>query len=254
MSGSRGCSTIGKPIAPTRLRHRRADLGPARGRPVEAIDAAMILLIEPIGMPADAAARNAGRARIRDPDRHENRPCTPAFSGRQSVPRVGDSKTPPLDMPMIEMLRIARIDQDRVQLRPVRRAVLVAAAPCPCAADASLKPSTPDQVAPPSVGAEEALRRGPGVPDAPARRVPRREPERVIDGAAAALGRTPAGAPPPSTCAHGRSSERPSGRDGRSAPRRAASCRRAGRAARDGRCAEEVRPGELPLTTRGIAR
>src|SRR5205814_8421250 len=76
-------------------------------------------------------------------------------------------------------------DQNRVELRAVGRAVLVAAAPRLAfrmiveAVDAD-----PGRAA--VGGAEQSLRRSAGVPDAGFRRVSRRQPERMIGGAAAA--------------------------------------------------------------------
>ena len=140
-----------------------------------------------------------------------------------------------------------------MQLRAVGRAVLVAAAPRLAlrmlveAVDA-----VPRRAA--VLRAEQSLRRRARVPDARLRRVARRQPERVIDDAAAALARTPAAWSPPSRSCRDRSSETPSGRGARCARRRAASCRRADRQRVMDDVAEEMRPGELPRAARGIAR
>ena len=87
------------------------------------------------------------------------------------------------------------------------------------------------------LGAEQSLRRGAGVPDAGLARMAGREPEGVVDRAALSRPRRPwgrpAAAPPPSSCGRDRSSETSSAPDGRSWPRRAASCRRADRARGD---------------------
>ena len=84
----------------------------------------------------------------------------------------------------IHMQRVTRVDQDRMQFRSVRRAVLVAAAPRLAlrmrveTRDPFPRRATVDR-------AEESLRRGAGPPDARLRSVARCEPERVIDDAAA---------------------------------------------------------------------
>src|SRR5436190_15848425 len=85
------------------------------------------------------------------------------------------------------MLRIARVDEDGVQLGAIGRSILIAAAPrlalrmaveaidaFPCRA---------------AVGrAEQPLRRSTGVPCALFRRVPRCQPKCVVDDASAAFG------------------------------------------------------------------
>src|SRR6266581_3018379 len=86
----------------------------------------------------------------------------------------------------IHVRRIARIDLNRMQLRTVRRAVLVAAAPC-----LTLRMLVEAIHSPPRcsvvVRHEQSLRRRSRIPDARARRVARRQPERVVDDAIAAL-------------------------------------------------------------------
>src|SRR5215475_8694508 len=83
----------------------------------------------------------------------------------------------------VEMRRVARIDDDRVQLRPVRRAVLYGAHPFPV-----LRVVVDKRKRHPSdatiLGAEQPLWRSARIPDARLTRVTRHEPERVIDRAA----------------------------------------------------------------------
>ena len=85
--------------------------------------------------------------------------------------------------PDVQVLRVARIDEDRVELGPVRRAVLVAAAPL--LAVRMLVEAGDARPGRAAVGrAEEPLRRRARVPDAELGRVARREPERVVDACA----------------------------------------------------------------------
>ena len=158
---------------------------------------------------------------------------SPFTSGAQVGPRSSDSCTPPLDMRHVEVRRVARVDDDRVQLGAVGRAVLLAAHPR-AVLRVVVEPGhrLPGDAA--VLGAEQALRRGARVPDAGLARVAGRQPEGVVDGAALhrplAPSGTPAAALPPSRCGRGRWSERRSGRGGRSSPPPAACGRRAGRA------------------------
>src|SRR5205823_3304489 len=88
----------------------------------------------------------------------------------------------------VHVLRVARIDQDRMQFRPVRRAVLVAATP---------RLSLPMRIEPAHslprgtvVGrSEQALRRGAGVPDARLPDVTRRQPEGMVNDTPTAFGK-----------------------------------------------------------------
>src|SRR5207253_4814889 len=84
----------------------------------------------------------------------------------------------------IEPARLARIDQDRMELRAVGRAVLLAAGPLPVhrvlVEAAHALPARPAVL-----GAEQALRRGARVPDAGFVGMAGGQPEHMIDGAAA---------------------------------------------------------------------
>ena len=86
----------------------------------------------------------------------------------------------------IHVRRISRIDLNGVELRTVRCAVLVAAAPC-----LALRMRIESFHSPPRsaviVGHEKTLRRRPRVPDAGVRRMSGGQPECVIDDALAAL-------------------------------------------------------------------
>src|SRR3989344_1075898 len=78
------------------------------------------------------------------------------------------------------MRGVARVDDDRVHLRPVGRAVLHAAHP---RAELRIIVDNGERVPGDAtvVGAEQALRRGPGVPRVGLVRMARCEPEGVID-------------------------------------------------------------------------
>jgi hypothetical protein len=129
--------------------------------------------------------------------------------------------------------RVARVDDDRVQLRPVRRAVLHAAHPLRYCGS-SLMHENGAQVTPPSAERNSPCGEVPAY-QTPARRRARRQPEGVIDRApgrpSPEAGRAKAGGCAlPSSVGRGRSSGRSSARGGRSSPPRAACGRRAGRA------------------------
>ena len=160
---------------------------------------------------------------------------TPWLSGCQSRAAVGGLEHAAARHADVHVRRIARIDQDRVQLRAVGRAVLVAAAPR-LALRMRVEAGDAFQVAPPSSERNSPCGDVPAYQTPGCDAWPGRQPERVVDDAPAVRRRTPAASPPPSTSGRGRSSGTPSGRDARCAPRRAASCRRAGRAPRGGRC------------------
>ena len=108
---------------------------------------------------------------------HEGRPGPPAVEGLvDAAARHGE----------VEVRRVARVDEDRVELRPVRRAVLDRSHPRPelrVVVDGGER--LPGDAA--VVGAEEPLRRRPGVPGTRLGRMAGREPERVVDGAAVPL-------------------------------------------------------------------
>ena len=112
---------------------------------------------------------------------------TPRLSGCQSAPPSVDSNRPPPDSPTYRCLGSQRIDDDRVELAAVRGRVLVAAAPV-ASARVVVEAGDPGPRDAAVVGAEQPLRRGSGVPDLRLGRVPRRQPERVVDHAAAAGG------------------------------------------------------------------
>ncbi len=80
----------------------------------------------------------------------------------------------------VEMRGVARIDQDRMQLGAVRRAVLIAAAPR-FALRMRIEPADAFPRGAAVVGAEESLRRGSRIPGAGLAGMSRCQPERVID-------------------------------------------------------------------------
>ncbi len=81
------------------FRHRRTDIDPTVPRTIQPIDPAVILVVEPVGIPRmqPQAMRIVPELRI---GVRQNSALTPRFSGRQSAPPSVDSKTPPLDIPM----------------------------------------------------------------------------------------------------------------------------------------------------------
>ena len=110
---------------------------------------------------------------------------TPRLSGRQSAPPSVDSKMPPLDIPMY-MWRASR-GSTRIECSFGPSGVPSWSPPhhalrCGC----SLKPSTPAHVTPPSAERNSPCGEVPAYQTPGSRRVPRREPERVVDRAAAA--------------------------------------------------------------------
>src|SRR5450631_468640 len=167
------------------LGHARADVLPELGRPVEAVDAAMVLLIEPVRHDRMQAHAVRIMAEIRRWLRQEIR-----FDARvERAPiraRVGRFEYASARHADIHVIAIARVDQDRMELGSVRRSVLVTAAPCLAhrvlveAVDA-----VPRRAA--VLGAKQPLRRRAHVPSSRLRRVSRREPEAVIDDTSAAL-------------------------------------------------------------------
>ena len=88
-----------KPDRANALRHARADILPSLRGTVEAVDAAVILLIKTIRQdrmqPYAMRIMTEFRRRLRQEIRLD-----PGFSGLQAAPPLPDSKTPPLDMPM----------------------------------------------------------------------------------------------------------------------------------------------------------
>ena len=119
--------------------------------PVEPVNAAVVLLIEPIGIAADASARSADRGRTPGRDPAGSRRARPGSAASSRAPRVGRLEHAAARHADVHMLRIARIDRGssaasgRPACRPGRRRTT------PCAAGCALNPSTPSHVAPPSV-------------------------------------------------------------------------------------------------------
>ena len=121
---------------------------------------------------------------------------TPRLSGMPVGAGVGGFEDAAAGHPDVQVARVERVDEDRVQLAAVGRAVLVAAAPR-LARGCSLNPATPIPGRAAVVGAEQALRRGARVPDARFRRVSRGQPERVVDHAPLPRGERRRAARPP---------------------------------------------------------
>ena len=157
--------------------HALADPHPAALGAVHAVDAAVVLLEEHFGCEGMQQTQcgswpNSGYGI--GIDRHatavERRPRRALVGGfEDAAARHAD----------VHVGRVARVDQDRVQLGPVRRAVLLAAGPLE---QPRMLVEAGDRL--PRVaavlGAKEALRRGAGVPRVRLARVRRREPEDVI--------------------------------------------------------------------------
>ena len=129
VSGSRGCSDHRKADRADRLRHRRADVGPARP-PGDRADRCRSGSADRAGPGRRGCSRtqcgscpNSGSGSGRKSAR------TPWLSGCQSRAAIGRLEDAAARHADVQVLRVARIDEDRVQLRAVGRAVLVAAAP-----------------------------------------------------------------------------------------------------------------------------
>ena len=219
--------------------------------PLHAVDAAVVLLVQAVGpqrMQAHAvrivAELGVGIGEeVAVAARVERLPVGAA---------VGALEHAAARQPDVEVRGVARVDDHRVQHRPVGRVLL-----------RPLGPRLPHRVVVPAahrlprvaavVGAEQALRRAAGVPDAGLARVAGRQPEHRVAGCARAdrRSRTRAARRLLSTIARGRSSGTPSGRGGRCASRAASSCGRADRAPRAARCG---RGTSGPSTDHDVAR
>ena len=238
----------GEPDVPDRGGHAPPDPDPLLRRPIDAVDAAVVLLVEPVGIRrADADAvwvvegDAGGVESLHDLHAADQRP-----PGAASVDRLVHPAARHAD---VQVRRVARVHEDGVELRPVGRSVLGAAHPLPVTrVVVQAGDRVPGGAA--ILGPEKPVRRGAGVPGAWLGRVTRREPEGVVDD-------------PPlrtvtrlrkhggtfrllATSLPGRWTGRPSGPGDRSSPRRGASARRAnrGRAAfRTGRGASRLHGG-----------
>ena len=163
------------------LRHFFADALPGIGRPVEPVNAAMVLLIQPVriarAQPDAVWIVKGGVGRIESHDHIESLdqrvPGFPAI-GRFVHAAAGHGE--------VQVRRVARVDDDRMQFRSVRCAVLHAAHPFTVlriVVDAGKR--RPRRAA--VFRAEESLRRGAGVPHARLVRQAGLQPEGVIDRA-----------------------------------------------------------------------
>ncbi len=179
---------------------------------------------------------------------------THAFVQRMPVgARIGRFEDAAARHPDVEMLRITRVDQDRVELRAIRRAVLVAAAPG--LALRMLVEAVDAHPGRAAVGrAEESLRRRARVPHARLRRVARRQPERVVDAARAARleRRRRGGLLPRPAAIGGAEHRRAEVARARGDEERLPVARILHRVMHD--AAEKMRTGKLPRAPRGIAR
>src|SRR5438552_3451507 len=167
------------------LGHGRAYVLPALGGPVESVDAAVVLLIESVGQrrmkPHAMRIMTVLRVRVGKEVRAyamiERPPIGPA------IDRFEDAAAGHAD---VHMPWVARVDQHRVHLRAIRRSILIATTPRLArrvlveAFDAAPRCAG-------VLGTEQSLRRCPRIPHAGFRGVARRQPERMIDDASAAL-------------------------------------------------------------------
>src|ERR1700730_10756150 len=174
-----------KPDGANTLRHGRADVLPSLRGTVEAVDAAVILLIKTIRQdrmqPYAMRIRAEFRVRLR-----QETPLDPSVQrppGRAAVARFEHASARHAD---VHVIGITRVDQDRMQFRTVGRSVLVIAAPrlahrvlieaidaVPCGATI--------------LGAKQSLRRSARVPGFGLACGSRRKPERMVDRASAAF-------------------------------------------------------------------
>src|SRR5262249_50196327 len=111
------------------LRHRGADVLPALLRPVEAIEAAVVLLVEPIGLRGMKAYAmrivTVFRGRVGQKVRAHAPVDGPPIAA--SIRRSDHAAARHAD---IHVPGIARVDDYRMQLPAVRCAGLIATAPC----------------------------------------------------------------------------------------------------------------------------
>ena len=234
------------------LRHGLADAHPLVARPVEPVDAAMVLLVEAVGIAraqphaVRVVEREIGRIEAFDHFEPFHQGCEAAAAVTRFVHAAARHRE-------VQVRGIARIDDDRMQLRPVRRAVLHRAHPLAVlrvVVDRGER--LPGEAA--VLGAEQALRRGAGVPDTRLGGVARGQPEGVIDGAAV-LGLGEGGRPrrllPVATEIVGAEHRRPEVAGLRRRQQRAPVARVEHEMADD--VAEEVRPVGPPCPSRGIA-
>ena len=211
----------------------------------------MVLLIQPVGRsrgePDAMRIVPVFGVRIGHEKRFDafvERPPVRAAVGRLEYAAAGH--------PDVHVAGIARIDEDRVQLWAVRRAVLIAAAP-----RLALRMLVEAIDTGPGRAAvsrpEQALRRRSGIPDPGLRHVAWHEPERVIDRSPG-LGLECGGAGRllPGPPAIGRAEDRRAEVPGpRRREQRLAVARIEQRVMDD--VAEKMRTGQLPLPPRGIA-
>ena len=191
------------------------------------------------------SARNADRGRTPVSGSGRKSALTPLFSGRHCAAGIVDLEHAAARHADVHMRGVARVDQDRVQLRAVRRAVLVAAAPrLAVGMLVESRHAFPRRAA--VRRAEQSLRRRARIPDARLARVSRREPERVIDDAAAALGECgrPRGFLPGASVVGRAEDRRPEVAGARCGEQRLAVARIDDRVVND--VAEKLRPGQLP--------
>src|SRR6185295_10728681 len=164
------------------FRHVFPDPYPLVRRPVEPVDAAVILLIQPVrvaGTEPDAMGVVEGHSGLVETLDH----VEPLHEGYECFATVDGFVYAASGHGEVEMSGIARIDEDRVQLRAVRCAVLHAAHPLAVLrVVVDVGKGTPP--IPSVVGAEEALRRGAGIPRVRLVCVTGREPECVTHYAA----------------------------------------------------------------------
>src|SRR6202165_2046715 len=174
-----------KPDGANALRHARADILPSLRGTVEAVDAAVILLIKTIRQdrmqPYAMRIMTEFRRRLRQEiclDPGVQRP-----PGRAAVARFENASARHTD---VHVIGITRVDQDRMQFRTVGRSVLVIAAPR-LAHRVLVEAIDADPRGAAIFGAKQSLRRGASVPGFGLAGGSRRQPESMVDRASAAF-------------------------------------------------------------------
>src|SRR6266550_1116012 len=174
-----------KPDGANALRHARADVLPSLRGTVEAVDAAVILLIKTVRQdrmqPYAMRIMTEFRRRLRQEIRLDSGVQRPP--GRAAVARFEHASARHAD---VHVIGITRVDQDRMQFRAVGRSVLVVAAPC-LSHRVLVEAIDADPRGAVIFGAKQSLRRGARIPGFGLARVSRCKPESMVDRAPAAF-------------------------------------------------------------------
>ena len=167
------------------LRHARADILPSLRGTVEAVDAAVILLIKTIRQdrmqPYAMRIMTEFRRRLRQEIRLD--PGVQRPPGRAAVARFENASARHAD---VHVIGITGVDQDRMQFRTVGRSILVVAAPG-LAHRVLVEAIDADPRGAAIFGAKQSLGRGARVPGFGLAGGSRRKPESMVDRASAAF-------------------------------------------------------------------